>query len=264
MSSIRDALKRAERERLSRVTTPRPGDQVEQETSGSAGSTDSNLHVVNPPLIPAPRLPIDFTQELAHFRQGVETALPQPHRSIVLTSANSSEGVTTLANYLAASLAIRDNKKTCLIDVNFESPKTTRLLGLLGQPGFSDYCSGNASLTDVLLRTESPNLYVMGLGTENYNPSLTVGSDRARSLPAELTQRFEYVLFDAGSVLNHAETSMLAGYADGVVLIVRANRTKREVLLKADKLMRFSGGRLIGTVLNRRTFPIPDSIYRRL
>lgn len=64
--------------------------------------------------------------------------------------------------------------------------------------------------------------------------------------------------------MNHAETGMLAANVDGVVLIVRANRTKREVLTKAEKLVRFGGGRVIGTVLNRRSFPIPEAIYKRL
>jgi hypothetical protein len=45
---------------------------------------------------------------------------------------------------------------------------------------------------------------------------------------------------------------------------VRAGKTKREVLSKAEKLIRFSGGRVIGSVLNRRVFHIPDQIYKRL
>lgn len=260
MSSIRDALKRAERERLERSGEPR----TSQRGIEAPQPLNPQLAVVAQPPIPVIDVPVDIAQELAYFRQGVEAALPQPHRSIVLASANSGEGVTTLSNYLAASLALRDNRRTCLIDANFDSPRTTAILGLLGKPGISDYCSGKSELADVLMRTESPQFYVMGLGTDNYNPSLVLSSDRARSLAKDLAQRFDYVLFDAASVLGHAETSLLAGLVDGVVLIARANRTKREVLAKADKLIRFSGGRVLGTVLNRRTFPIPDSIYRRL
>jgi len=190
--------------------------------------------------------------------------MPKPRRSLVLSSASGSEGVTTVAVYLATSLAVRDGKKTLLVDANFKSPKVSRIFGLLGKPGFSDYCTGARDFGDVLHRTESPDLFLMGLGTEVYNPSLALSSDRARGLSADLIQRFDYVLFDTGSVLGNAETSMLAGTADGVVLIVRANRTKREVLAKAEKLIRFSGGRVIGSVLNRRRYPIPDSIYKRL
>jgi capsular exopolysaccharide synthesis family protein len=301
MSSIRDALKRAERERLERMELGRddaPRDEAardgnavranasrpapETDSSGlpplrptvppsrtapdsaSAPSAPADLKVVGPPRVPMLEIPVNFTEELALFRHGVEAALPQPRRSLVMSAATSGEGVTTISWYLAASLAVRDAKKTCLIDANFKSPTATRLFDLLGHAGLSDYCTGRADLTDVLCKTDSPDLFVMGLGTDVYNPSLVLSHERARGLASELTQRFDYVLFDAGAVLGHAEASMLASTVDGVVLVVRANRTKREVLAKAEKLVRFSGGSVIGTVLNRRRYPIPESVYKRL
>ena len=281
MSSIRDAIRRAERERRERqarlqtlpsreepAADPRPAGSAEPapgtRAPGPKWTESAELRVVRDEVCPNIEIPVDFTQELAYFRQGVESALPQARRSLLMTSATDREGVTTISYYVAASLAIRDNKRTCLIDASFDSPRTSHMLEILGRPGLSDYCKGNAELADVLIRTSSPQLYVIGIGTDNLNPSVILSSDRARTLPSELTQRFDYVLFDAASVLGHAETSMLSGYVDGVVLVVRANRTKREVLQKADKVIRFSGGTVVGTVLNRRTFPIPDSIYRRL
>jgi capsular exopolysaccharide synthesis family protein len=273
MSSIRDALKRAERERQSRQVTedhPRVKPSSSSAEEGPARrhlpepEPAPRLEVVQPDTIPTLEVPIDFTEELALFRHGVEAAVPKPRRALIVTSATSGEGVTTLTTYVSVSLAVRDGKKTCLIDTNFKSPRTSRIFGLLGRPGLSDYCTGRAELAEVLCKTDSPDLFIMGLGTEVYNPSLVLSHERARALPMELTQRFDYVLFDAGSVLGHAETSMLAPSVDGVVLIVRANRTKREVLAKAEKLVRFSGGKVIGTVLNRRRFPIPESIYKRL
>ena len=277
MSNIRDALKRAERERLRRheesisknarseeersVSSLRTS--PETEFSGT-GETQRDLHVIETRRIATVEVPVEFTEELALFRHGVEAAIPKPRRSLLLSSATSGEGVTTLAIFLATSLAVRDGKKTLVIDASFKSPRLSRIFGLLGKPGLSDYCSGAAELSDVLYRTDSDELFLMGVGTELYNPSLILSSDRARSLASELTQRFDYVLFDTGAVLSNAETSMLASGVDGVILIVRAGRTKREVLLKAEKLIRFSGGRVIGSVLNRRQFPIPESIYKRL
>jgi len=260
MSSIRDAIRRAERERRERqarmqsmpsraleddpAPTPPPAPASSAEPAPREAAPEpspappSDLRVVRDDVCPNIEIPVDFTQELAYFRQGVESALPQARRSLLMTSATDKEGVTTISYYVAASLAIRDNKRTCLIDASFDSPRTSHMLEILGRPGLSDYCKGNAELSDVLIRTSSPQLYVIGVGTDNLNPSVILSSDRARTLPSELTQRFDYVLFDSGSVLGHAETSMLSGYVDGVVLVVRANRTKREVLQKADKVIR--------------------------
>ncbi len=278
MSSIRDALKRAERERLrrqeesvSRSAPPKKQAWDAPAPQSGAGPAESvvqeehhDLRMVESQRIATVEVPVEFAEELALFRHGVEAAIPKPRRSLVLSGATSGEGVTTLVTFLGTSLAVRDGKKTLVIDASFKSPRFSRIFGLLGKPGLSDYCSGSAELSDVLYRTDSDELFLMGIGTDLYNPSLILSSDRARSLASELTQRFDYVLFDTGAVLSNAETSMLAAGVDGVILIVRAGRTKREVLLKAEKLIRFSGGRVIGSVLNRREFPIPEAIYKRL
>lgn len=284
MSSIRDALRRAERERQMRpnglqnpapapepsVPSPRPTAEPPVDTfpefdpSPSPRTPGSQLRVVASNTVPLIEVPVEFSEELALFRRGVEAALPQPRRSILLTSATRGEGVTTLGVYLASSLAVSDGKKTCLIDANFKSPRLSNLFGLLGRPGLSDYCAGHRELSETLVRSESPDLFVMGLGTEISNPSLVLSQERARGLARMLAQRFDYVLFDVGPVLSQPEAGILASSVDGVVLVVRAHRTKREVLAKAEKSIRFNGGSVIGSVLNRRSFPIPEAIYKRL
>lgn len=284
MSSIRDALRRAERERLARpdqgstpapavespVAPPQPRPSApadglpEFEPVAAPRTPGSQLRVVASPTVPLIEVPVEFSEELALFRRGVEAALPQPRRSIMLTSATRGEGVTTLGVYLASSLAVSDGRKTCLIDANFKSPRLSNLFGLLGRPGLSDYCAGHRELSEALVRSESPDLFVMGLGTEISNPSLILSQERARGLARMLSQRFDYVLFDVGPVLSQPEAGILASSVDGVVLVVRAHRTKREVLAKAEKSIRFNGGSVIGSVLNRRSFPIPEAIYKRL
>lgn len=276
MSSIREALKRAERERQARLgDVPASGSA---EPAGPAPTPDpelppprstprpepADLRVVHPSPVRLVEVPVELAEELARFRHGVENALPQPHRTLAMTCAAGGEGTTTLSILLGTSLAVRDGKTTCIIDANFKSPRATGIFGLLGQVGYSDYCSGDAELGQVLRRTESPDLFVMGIGTNVGNPSLVLGHERARGLANQLGQRFDYVLFDCGPALTQAETSQIAATTDGAVLVVRAHRTKREVLSKAEKMIRFSGGKVIGTVLNRRHFPIPDPIYRRL
>lgn len=276
MSSIREALKRAERERQSRRTgdpspaaaegsaAPRREEPVERPVPETPDSPGADLRVVHPSPVRLVEVPVELAEELARFRHGVENALPQPHRTLAMTSASGGEGTTTLTVLLGTSLAVRDGRKTCIIDANFKSPRATGVFGLLGQPGLSDYCAGEAELGNVLRRTESPDLFVMGIGTQVLNPSLVLGHERARGLAAALGQRFDYVLFDCGPALTSSETGQIAATTDGAVLVVRAHRTKREVLGKAEKMIRFGGGKVIGTVLNRRHFPIPDPIYRRL
>jgi succinoglycan biosynthesis transport protein ExoP len=83
-------------------------------------------------------------------------------------------------------------------------------------------------------------------------------------MATKLSSRFDYVILDGGRTLGQVEASLLAPSVDGAVLVVRANHTKREVLAKAETTIRLHGGRVVGSILNRRTYPIPDAVYRRL
>lgn len=268
MSSLRDALRRAERERTRRQQQGPSASAGTGESSSTASSSGERPGEAAEPrsraVLPLPPLPMEFSEELGLFRRGVESALPQPRRTLLMSSATGGEGTTTLSSLLAVSLAVREARRTCLVDLNFRSPRATQLFGMEGRPGLSDFCFGRCSLEEALVPTESENLMVMGIGNERSNPSLALSQELARGLPARLSEEFEYVLFDAASVLGTAEAGMFCQAVDGVVLVVRANRTKREVLAKAEKLVRFNGGQVLGTVLNRRRYPIPETIYKRL
>jgi Mrp family chromosome partitioning ATPase len=85
-----------------------------------------------------------------------------------------------------------------------------------------------------------------------------------RSTLAALTAQFEWVVVDGPPVLDAPESVDLAPLVDGVVLVVRSGHTKRPIALRAVELLRKSGVRLVGCVLNRRRLEIPDFIYRRI
>jgi Mrp family chromosome partitioning ATPase len=80
----------------------------------------------------------------------------------------------------------------------------------------------------------------------------------------ELTSSFDWVLADIGPIEPAGRTAAMAGCADGVVLVVAANATRRAVALKVKEDIVAAGGRVLGAVLAERTFPIPEVIYRRL
>ena len=151
-----------------------------------------------------------------------------------------------------------------VVDANLKSAGLTRWLGLEGQLGVSDVCQGLAEWSDALRATEAEGLFVVGTGRAGGEPSVLLGGKAGQEMAANLSTRFDYVIIDGGRTLGQVEAALLAPSVDGTVLIVRANHTKREVLAKAESEIRSNGGRVVGSILNRRTFPIPDAVYRRL
>jgi Mrp family chromosome partitioning ATPase len=85
-----------------------------------------------------------------------------------------------------------------------------------------------------------------------------------RARIAELRTEFNYVLMDVASfnVSNHAV--VFGGLSDGVVLVLKANSTRRDVTREVMQQLEASKVRLLGAVLNQRTFPIPERIYNKL
>jgi Mrp family chromosome partitioning ATPase len=81
---------------------------------------------------------------------------------------------------------------------------------------------------------------------------------------AELRKYFEYVLIDAPALTPGNDGIMLGRAAEGVVLVLKANASRREAARKAVQDLQNAGARILGAVLNQRTFPIPQAIYSKL
>jgi Mrp family chromosome partitioning ATPase len=108
------------------------------------------------------------------------------------------------------------------------------------------------------------NLWVITCGSKTTDPHSLLTSDGLRARLAELRAEFDYVLIDGPPVNLCADATVLGKLADGVVLVVQANSTHREVARKAKESLASANVRLLGAVLNKRTFPIPESLYRKI
>jgi MinD-like ATPase involved in chromosome partitioning or flagellar assembly len=109
-----------------------------------------------------------------------------------------------------------------------------------------------------------PNLWLLSCGAEIEGMQTMLGSDRMRALLPELQREFDYVLIDAPPMEAGDDSVMLSRHAEGIVLVLRAHSTRRETARKAVRDLENADVRVLGAVLNRRTFPVPESIYRKL
>ena len=78
------------------------------------------------------------------------------------------------------------------------------------------------------------------------------------------TQDFTFVVFDLPEVLGAKATAHLAALCDGTVLVVGADRTRWQVADHARRALTDARANVLGTVLNRRHFPIPQWLYQTL
>ena len=89
-------------------------------------------------------------------------------------------------------------------------------------------------------------------------------SERVRERFAELREAFDFILISAPAFSQETEATLLGQQADGVVLIVEAHHSRRETVRRIKEQLESSHVRLLGAVLDQRTLPIPECLYKRL
>jgi capsular exopolysaccharide synthesis family protein len=193
----------------------------------------------------------------------IEIALPrQASRVIMLSSSVYGEGTTDVAVGLGITIANEMGRKTVIVDCNMHHPEVHLRFGV-PDVGLGEYLTGRVPIDQAMSNTAVPGLYTMPLGRGVVSLA-AFGNERLEKLIAELRSNFEYVLIDAAPVGVHPECVVLCDKVDGVILVVRYGRTRREIVKRAKEIITRADGNLLGVVLNRRKFPIPEFLYRKI
>jgi capsular exopolysaccharide synthesis family protein len=166
-------------------------------------------------------------------------------------SANPGEGKSLLNADLALSLS-HTGKKVLLIDADFRRPSIGTLLGLWSPPqtGLPALLAGKAKSSEMIVKSDFENLWVMPNNIIPPNPTALLGSDALQQLIRDLKKDFDYIVIDGAPVLPVADASLLSRVLDGVVLMGRYNKTRRSEINRAIRLLRVVDAPLLGTVLN--------------
>jgi hypothetical protein len=75
---------------------------------------------------------------------------------------------------------------------------------------------------------------------------------------------FDNILIDCGGLHDSADAAVLASSVDGVVIVVEAAASRRDQIVNAQRTIEQAGGKFLGFVLNKRRYPVPEWLYRRL
>jgi hypothetical protein len=160
------------------------------------------------------------------------------------------------------SLASQANTSVCLMDTNFSSPQLHTHFAANNRAGLAAALSGEDPIRSFATRLSAENLWLMPSGPTN--PARHTNIERWRARFAELREEFDYVLISACPLTSETEAILMGQLADGIVLVVEANQGRREAIRRAKEHLEAGRVRLLGAVLDQRTFPIPEFLYRRL
>jgi len=186
-----------------------------------------------------------------------------PHL-VVFCGVETGDGSSWVCAHASETLASQVKASVCVVDANMRTPFLHKYFRRDNLLGLSDAVLQSGPVRNFAHQVNGGNLWLITCGSKTTDPHSLLTSDGLRSRLAELRAEFDYVLLDGPPVNLYADTALLGKLADGVVLVVQANSTHREVARKAKESLEGAKVRLLGAVLNKRTFPIPESLYRKL
>jgi receptor protein-tyrosine kinase len=171
-----------------------------------------------------------------------------PPRVLLVTCSQTGDGKSTTAVNLALALA-QAGRSVALVDGDLRRPDLHNILGLDNSVGFSNVLSGQESLDEALQPTGFAGLWALTSGRLPPNPGEILGSSAAQNLCAQLRTRFDHVIMDSAPLLEFADAAILAADCDGVLLVSRADITRRDRLAQAVRRLEKIGAPVVGAVL---------------
>lgn len=170
-------------------------------------------------------------------------------KKFCITSSTMGEGKSITILNLAISFA-EDGQKVLLIDADMRRPAMARLLVEKASPGLSNVLAGLTSAEEAVRKEVFPNLDILYAGDIPPNPSELLGSERMRELLNKLSQEYDYILVDSPPVNAVTDARVVANLLDGVLYLVRQNKTEKEAVARGVNQLKLTDAKLLGFVIN--------------
>jgi capsular exopolysaccharide synthesis family protein len=137
-----------------------------------------------------------------------------------------------------------------LVDCDFRRPNLHRMLGLPNKEGLHEYLEGQKTLPDLLVRTKIDKLTFLAAGGATDKPSELLSSAKMKAFLEEVRDRYQdrYIIIDGTPIQVTSEASALVNYVDGVILVVMAQKSPRDAVVRS--LESLGREKTLGVVFN--------------
>ncbi|MFH1080036.1 MAG: polysaccharide biosynthesis tyrosine autokinase [Pseudomonadota bacterium] len=186
--------------------------------------------------------------------RGIRTALllssaDRAPQVILVCSAGPKEGKTITSANIAITMA-QAGSRVLVLDCDMRRPKVHKLFGTARDKGMSNILAGSCGMDDAILHTHIENIDIIPSGPIPPNPSEIVSSRHMKELIEQARTRYERIIIDSPPVTAVTDAVILSSFADGVVIVIRAGETHREIIKNGIAQLRAVNAHILGAVLN--------------
>lgn len=173
----------------------------------------------------------------------------KPLKRMLVTSSGPQEGKSTTAINLAIAMA-QSGQRVLIVDTDMRRPRLHKAFGVPNDVGVSSLVVGEGKLDDALKSTEVPGVFLLPCGPVPPNPAELLHTRAFEELVQSLEQRFDRVILDSPPVGAVADAVVLATQVNGVVMVLKAGVTHRDVAKRTVRALNDVKAPILGAVLN--------------
>jgi len=171
-----------------------------------------------------------------------------PLKRLMVTSALPKEGKSFVAANLAQVIVRQHGRRALVIDADLRSPGMHRHLGASQTPGLSDYLLGECDEFAIMQRGSMDNLFFVPAGRQVTGAPELLANGRLKVFLQRVEPLFDWIILDTPPVIPVADSTLLANFCEGVLMVVRSNSTPSDLARRARE--EFQDKLLLGVVLN--------------
>ncbi|MEW6672082.1 MAG: polysaccharide biosynthesis tyrosine autokinase [Thermodesulfobacteriota bacterium] len=168
---------------------------------------------------------------------------------ILVSSSGPGEGKTVCASNLAITMA-QSGSRVVLLDCDMRRPRLHKVFNISREVGVSNVLVGSTALADALVADVAPNLDVIPCGPIPPNPAEIIGSSKMKELIEALRKTYTRVIIDSPPVTAVTDSVVLAQAADGLIVVIRAGDTPRQIVRNGVTHLKGLNAPILGAVLN--------------
>jgi capsular exopolysaccharide synthesis family protein len=180
-----------------------------------------------------------------------------PKRSFLITSAERGEGKSTVASHLALTVARFRGKKSLLVDADLRRPKAHQIFDVPKEPGLCECLNGEIDPLEAVKDTPIENLKIIPAGRRVKSPAHLFEGDIMTEIFEKIKFYYDIVIVDSAPVIPVSDPMLISSVLDGVVLVMLAGRTPRNVSLRAKNILLDANANLLGVVVNNMSEVLP-------
>jgi capsular exopolysaccharide synthesis family protein len=187
-----------------------------------------------------------------------------PPRMVMFAAVNHGSGCSQIAASVAQILAAKAPGAVCLVEANFRTPSLPRMLQTTNYQGLTSALLEQDSIDSFVKPVRNSGLSLLSSGPIAADSPNLLASDRMKTRCAELRERFNFVIVDGPPLGRYTDAIAMGKLCDGIALVLEAGSTRRKAARVVMRTLRALKIDVLGVVLNKRTFPIPERIYNKL